>query len=94
MGASFTEVLMSKAFSPIALHPSHGSAAFAVPRSAPWRLDFGNLEGELAQVLDLIRECARIAWWDGSAIGLHLNDVFGLFDSLDTRFGVEPEDRA
>ncbi|MCE4224270.1 hypothetical protein HCU64_10950 [Methylobacterium sp. C25] len=75
---------MPKAFSLIALHSTRGAATFAEPWSFPWRLDAGSIDDELARVFAAIRECARIAWWDGSAIGLHLNGVFGMFDALDT----------
>ena len=62
--------------------------ALTVP--LPWRLDLGSLDGEVARIFDAIRECARIAWWDGSAIGLQLNGVLGLFDMLDAD---SPSDR-
>lgn len=83
---------MSKAFSPIALRPPRSLAAFAVPRSRAWYLDWTNVENEMARAFDAIRECARIAWWDGSAIGLHLHGVFDLFDLLDTQPNADRED--
>jgi hypothetical protein len=73
---------MSKAFSPIGVQPSPGSLVLAAP--LPWRLDLSGLDGELARIFDAIRDYARIAWWDGSAIGLQLNGVLGLFDPLET----------
>ena len=76
---------MSKAFSPLALHPHRGFAVFTVPRARPRPFDWSRVENEMARAFGAIRECARIAWWDGSAIGLHLHGVFGLFDLHDTR---------
>ncbi|GEP01639.1 hypothetical protein GCM10007887_26100 [Methylobacterium haplocladii] len=58
---------------------------FTVPRARPWPFDWSSVENEMARAFGAIRECARIAWWDGSAIGLHLHGVFDLFDLLDTR---------
>lgn len=83
---------MSKAFSQIALHPPRSFAVFAVPRARPWRFDWSRVESEMARAFGAIRECARIAWWDGSAIGLHLHGVFDLFDLLDMRPGSDRGD--
>lgn len=37
-------------------------------------------EVPMARALDAIRQCARIAWWDGSAVGLRLAGLLGLLD--------------
>jgi len=39
----------------------------------------GTGETGMARALDAIRQCARIAWWDGSAVGLHLQGLGGWF---------------
>ncbi len=33
----------------------------------------------MARTLDAIRHYARIAWWDGSCVGLHLHGLIGMF---------------
>lgn len=33
----------------------------------------------MVRALDAIRECADLAWWDGSSVGLHLQGLAGLF---------------
>jgi len=38
----------------------------------------------MARAFDTIRQCARIAWWDGSALGLHLNGLGGWFGLSET----------
>ena len=39
----------------------------------------GTGETGMARALDAIRQCARIAWWDGSSVGLHLQTLSGWF---------------
>ncbi|WP_430913979.1 hypothetical protein [Methylobacterium sp. sgz302541] len=39
----------------------------------------------MAGILDVIRTCARLAWWDGSSIDLRLHRLG------DLAFGREPE---
>ena len=34
----------------------------------------------MARALDAIRQCAMIAWWDGSSVGLRLAGLLGLLD--------------
>lgn len=48
-------------------------------------------EEALSQTLEVVARCARIAWWDGSAIGLRLNGFMGLFGAVD--MDVEDERR-
>ena len=42
----------------------------------------------MAHALDAIRQCARIAWWDGSAVGLRLAGLLGLLDLNPTEHAV------
>ncbi len=37
----------------------------------------------MARALDAIGDMARMAWWDGSAIGLKLGGLIGLFGSTE-----------
>lgn len=83
---------MSKAFSSIVLHPHRDLAVFAMPRVRFWAFGWSSVESEMARAFGAIRDCARIAWWDGSSIGLHLHGFFDLFDLVDTRPGTDRGD--
>ena len=45
------------------------------------RGDWSRVADEAVHALDAIRRVAGIAWWDGSAIGLHLHGFIGFFDA-------------
>lgn len=74
--------------SALSVLPVAGSLAAAAPWSRPqtWR----DWEIDLFGFLDAIRDCACMAWWDGSAVGLRLNGFVGMFDLDD---GVRAECR-
>ena len=63
-------------------------------RGAPRRPDWAKIEDGMAHALDAIRHYAGLAWWDGSAVGLHLHGFAGLFGFVEPDlFATRPEDR-
>lgn len=46
----------------------------------PVRWDWRRIERATARGLEAIRDGAGMVWWDGSAMGLRLHGVIGLFD--------------
>lgn len=83
---------MPEAFSVTTFQRSTSLFAAAAADEA-WRApDRHRVEDGMARAFDAIRHYARIAWWDGSSVGLHLHGYAGLFgfvepDTLTTRRG-------
>ena len=73
------------------------TAIFAAPAAeGTWRLpDRHKVEDGMSRALEVIRHCARIAWWDGSSVGLHLHGYAGMFgvSDVDCRLGCREERR-
>ena len=72
---------MSRAYFTIAPHAPHQLSPVPATASPARPPGWTSLEPEVARVFAAIRDCARIAWWDGSSVGLRLNGFLGLFEA-------------
>lgn len=81
---------MSKALSPISLPVPRGTVPFPEAGLLARLPDWAVLEGEIARGLAAIRDCAGIAWWDGSSVGLRLNGMLGLFEASEPVPDIRP----